>query len=573
MLVRTSALFLLSHLVAAAKWSCIPGLMTPVRIASNGNIECWSNNGVDCINDCVALVASNTEPTKPVTCGCKHLSAWNTTGYYDANGNVDTSHWCNLAKDVLGANPPNPKCTKWNCLPDLMTPVRISVDGNVECWSDNGIACVNGCPALVASNTDPKLPLVCGCKHFAIWNITGYNDASGHTDPLHWCNLAKNALGAKPPSPTCVLANDQSASNLPSVSTGAVIGIAVAGLAVVAIAATCYVRLSKKARGESSAPGTASMFVLHDAQLDSKTPNTMGSTQLTQHTTEYLDMRDLELYRIKDKEIQVNHIMGSGAFANVWCGTYQGEPVAIKQLQAKNISMSQLQSFLDEIHLMSTFDSPYIVKFIGAAWKQPKDMMCVMELMDGGDLRDYLTKHNAEDFPWADKLVHIQRIAEALVYLHSQNIIHRDLKSRNVLLDSKKGTKLTDFGVSKEDMEATMTMGVGTFRWMAPEVIKSHKYSVASDIYSFGIVVSEFATHLIPYFDQVNPENGQRLGDMPIMVKVVAGELTPSFGTGCPEWLLHLATKCLAFDPDARPTSMQLSHHIRMQLRQAYSVV
>ncbi|KAF0712704.1 hypothetical protein As57867_004701, partial [Aphanomyces stellatus] len=224
--------------------------------------------------------------------------------------------------------------------------------------------------------------------------------------------------------------------------------------------------------------------------------------------------------------------------------------------------------FVDEIHLMSTFNSPYIVQFIGAAWKQPKDMKCVMELMDGGDLRDYLAKHNPKTFPWSEKMVHIQRIAEALVYLHSLSVIHRDLKSRNVLLDSTKGTKLTDFGVSKEDMEATMTMGVGTFRWMAPEVIKSHKYSVASDIYSFGVVLSEFATHLIPYVDEVNTENGKQLGDMPIIVKVVAGELTPSFGSKCPPWLQGLAMECLNYDPLVRPTAAQLSHRIRLHLRQ-----
>ncbi|KAF0709865.1 Aste57867_5725 [Aphanomyces stellatus] len=113
---------------------------------------------------------------------------------------------------------------------------------------------------------------------------------------------------------------------------------------------------------------------------------------------------------------------------------------------------------------MATFDSPFLVQFRCAAWTLPKDLLCVMQFMDGGDLRDYLATHTTTNFQWPEKVVHIQRIAEALVYLHLLNVIHRDIKSRIVLLDSPKGTKVMDFGVSNEDIEATMTVGVGTFR-------------------------------------------------------------------------------------------------------------
>ncbi|KAF0713047.1 hypothetical protein As57867_004535, partial [Aphanomyces stellatus] len=245
------------------------------------------------------------------------------------------------------------------------------------------------------------------------------------------------------------------------ISTGAVVGITAARLAVIGLVLwLCCVRQKLQ-----HTPGMTPMLL----------PNETNERVVTNAIHWVVGhARSQVLCRIQDKDIQLDHVIGSGAFADVWTGTYEGELVAIKQLQAKKVTMHQLQSFVDEIHLMSTFNSPYIVQFIGAAWKQPKDMKCVMELMDGGDLRDYLAKHNPKTFPWSEKMVHIQRIAEALVYLHSLSVIHRDLKSRNVLLDSTKGTKLTDFGVSKEDMEATMTMGVGTFRWMAPEVIKSH---------------------------------------------------------------------------------------------------
>ncbi|KAF0708009.1 hypothetical protein As57867_006458, partial [Aphanomyces stellatus] len=144
--------------------------------------------------------------------------------------------------------------------------------------------------------------------------------------------------------------------------------------------------------------------------------------------TDKLNMRELELCRLSDTDIQLNRVLGSGAFADVWLGTFQGKPVAVKKLHQNRVNTLQLQSFVDEIQLMSTFESPFIVKLIGAAWTRPMDLQCVMEYMDSGDLRDYLISHDHQTFGWDEKVVHIQRIAEGLVYLHSLNIIHRDLK-------------------------------------------------------------------------------------------------------------------------------------------------
>ncbi|CAK4199483.1 unnamed protein product [Aphanomyces euteiches] len=228
---------------------------------------------------------------------------------------------------------------------------------------------------------------------------------------------------------------------------------------------------------------------------------------------------------------------------------------------------TQLESFVREIQLMAQFDSPYIVSLIGAAWTRPSDLKCVMELMDGGDLRDCLNATTSQTLSWRVKIDHIHSIVEALVYLHSLNIVHRDIKSRNVLLDSSKPAKLTDFGISKEDIPATMTVGVGTFRWMAPEVIQCQNYTVAADIYSFVMVLSEFDTHLIPYEDVTNSVNGEPLGDTLIMVQVVAGTLKPSFSHACPAWIRDLAMQCLSFNPSERPTAMQLSYIVRTKMK------
>ncbi|KAF0711578.1 hypothetical protein As57867_005181, partial [Aphanomyces stellatus] len=281
-----------------------------------------------------------------------------------------------------------------------------------------------------------------------------------------------------------------------------------------------------------------------------------------------LTIQDLALVKLDETDLVLQKKLGHGAFADVWLASFHGKSVAVKMLHRSNVSIKQLQSFIDEIKLMSSFDCQYIVKLVGATWARPSDLKCIMEYMNGGDLRDYLARTRPADVTWMDKYAHIHNIVEGLVYLHSLGVIHRDLKSRNILLDSTKGTKLTDFGISKEDLQETMTMGVGTFRWMAPEVIQDLHYTVSADMYSFGMVLSEFATHHVPYDDLKNPVNGQPVPDSAIMIKVASGTIKPTFNSECPKWIVDLAMQCLSVNPDERPTANQVSHVVRTKLRE-----
>ncbi|KAH9114965.1 hypothetical protein AeMF1_010984 [Aphanomyces euteiches] len=344
-------------------------------------------------------------------------------------------------------------------------------------------------------------------------------------------------------APTESLTNSSSATagsmDSGSMSLGGLVGIAV-GCAVVVGFVVFAIMRRRQTRSEKCDPASDN--------YRSTTEDVVPSEEEAG-----VDMKQLFLCRISESSLVLHRKLGSGAFADVWSGTFRSESRG---------------SFVDEITLMASFDFPYIVKLIGAAWTRPSDIKCVMELMDGGDLKQRLDHMTAEIFPWSEKYIHIQNIAEGLVYLHSLSIIHRDLKSRNVLLDSKKGTKLTDFGVSKEDLHATMTIGVGTFRWMAPEVIQEQSYSVAADIYSFGVILSELDTHRLPYEDLKHPKCGLPVGDSAILLNVARGEIKPSFTRECPTWIFDTAMQCLAHKPSDRPTALQLSTIIRAKLKE-----
>ncbi|OQR89840.1 protein kinase, partial [Achlya hypogyna] len=276
-----------------------------------------------------------------------------------------------------------------------------------------------------------------------------------------------------------------------------------------------------------------------------------------------LDIQPLLHHRLmlEDLHVTSKKPMASGAYGEVWLGVYGGKQVAIKRL--KNREPTMVQKFIDEIVLMSQMDSDYIVRFVGASWTRPIEIECIVEYMDLGDLRSYLMTTRPTVFTWDRKYDVIQSIVHGLVYLHTFKtpIIHRDLKSRNILMDSTKGTKLTDFGTSRTaEVDDTMTAGIGTYQWMAPEIVAGTSYSAAADVYSFGIVLSEMCTHKVPYSDLRHPKTGKPLQQHYILHEVCEGKLYPTFqGVDVPDWVPDMAMQCLMLNEEDRPTALQLS--------------
>ncbi|OWZ20724.1 Protein kinase, partial [Phytophthora megakarya] len=195
--------------------------------------------------------------------------------------------------------------------------------------------------------------------------------------------------------------------------------------------------------------------------LDSHGSNvTLSETSIPEcsYTAFHTDDVAINKARIPRDKVVVQEFISRGAFGKVYKGTYNGQVVAVK-------TMADVDTFLTEIKMAGAMSHPNIVQFVGVAWNYREDFCCVMEYMDGGDLRGLMDKYEEDKrttgFDSA-KIMIALHVAHALAYLHSRNVpvIHRDLKSKNILLNEALGAKLTDFGVSRERVDRAMTADV-----------------------------------------------------------------------------------------------------------------
>ncbi|CAH0519116.1 unnamed protein product [Peronospora belbahrii] len=258
--------------------------------------------------------------------------------------------------------------------------------------------------------------------------------------------------------------------------------------------------------------------------------------------------------QIPSGELNYTRKLAKGAFGEVWLALHGTDLVAVKKLIT--VEGTSVQDFVSELNLLASLSHRCILTLIGACWDDElTDIQIVMEYMDSGDLLSVLRENSPSVLTWENsKATYCVQVCEAVYYLHSLQpaLIHRDIKSRNILVDSKKGAKLSDFGESRERTVArTMTAGVGTARWVAPEIILGEDYSELADIYSLGVLLTEIDTHQIPY-------QTLELEESMIVQQVAVGKLRPKVSDTCPEVIRRLTHECLQYDPSLRPSAARV---------------
>ncbi|XP_008243692.1 PREDICTED: serine/threonine-protein kinase STY8-like [Prunus mume] len=248
-------------------------------------------------------------------------------------------------------------------------------------------------------------------------------------------------------------------------------------------------------------------------------------------------------WEIDRRLLKIGDRIASGSCGDLYRGIYLGQDVAVKILRSEHLNDALEDEFAQEVAILRKVHHRNVVCFIGACTKSPH-LCIVTEYMPGGSLYDYLHKnHNV--LKLSELLKFAIDVCKGMEYLHHKNIIHRDLKTANLLMDTNNVVKVADFGVARfQNQEGVMTAETGTYRWMAPEVINHQPYDQKADVFSFAIVLWELVTAKVPY-DTMTPLQaalGVRQGLRPDL---------PS--TGHPK-LLELMQKCWDADPSNRPS-------------------
>ena len=305
----------------------------------------------------------------------------------------------------------------------------------------------------------------------------------------------------------------------------------------------------------------------------SKSPNDNNNNEETVCNDNYVPVSTVmgieQLPNIPRENITCMSELGQGNFGTVMKGEAKDVApdqsstlVAIKYLREGSDSNAR-NDFMREAVVVNQFDHPNILKLLGVCFDQ-EPYFITFEYMELGDLNKYL-RNKAISVSQASSNLTVQQlvdmaidIAAGLEYLAEHHFVHRDLATRNCLINEQLFVKIADFGLSK-DVYSTDYYRLGErsllpIRWMPPEAILYCRFSTQSDIWSFGIVLWEiFAGGVQPYYTLSNDE----------VVEYVTNKNVLLCPSGCPTSLYKLMVDCWAVTPDSRPTASEIYTRLR----------
>uniref|UniRef100_A0AAR2IJC9 Tyrosine-protein kinase n=2 Tax=Pygocentrus nattereri TaxID=42514 RepID=A0AAR2IJC9_PYGNA len=283
---------------------------------------------------------------------------------------------------------------------------------------------------------------------------------------------------------------------------------------------------------------------------------------------------DQEPVQFEERHLIFLQQLGKGNFGSVEMCRYDplqdntGEVVAVKKLQ--HSTTEHMRDFEREIEILKSLQHENIVKYKGVCYGAGRrNLRLVMEYLPYGSLRDYLSKNR--DRIDHKKLVHYaSQICKGMEYLANKRYIHRDLATRNILVESEFRVKIGDFGLTKvlpQDKEyyKVKEPGESPIFWYAPESLTESKFSVASDVWSFGVVLYELFTHsdkiCSPPTVFMSMMGGDKQGQTIVyhLIELLKrGNRLPQ-PVGCPSEMYEIMQECWDSDPSFRPAFKELA--------------
>ncbi|MGH0134401.1 UNVERIFIED_CONTAM: hypothetical protein FKN15_066697 [Acipenser sinensis] len=270
--------------------------------------------------------------------------------------------------------------------------------------------------------------------------------------------------------------------------------------------------------------------------------------------------------------VKIEEVIGAGEFGEVYKGrlklpgkreTY----VAIKTLKA-GYSEKQRRDFLSEASIMGQFDHPNIIRLEGVVTKS-RPVMIITEFMENGALDSFLRQNDGQ-FTVIQLVGMMRGIAAGMKYLSEMNYVHRDLAARNILVNSNLVCKVSDFGLSRylqdDPSDPTYTSSLGgkiPVRWTAPEAIAYRKFTSASDVWSYGIVMWEVMSFgERPYWDMSNQD----------VINAIEQDYRLPPPMDCPAALHQLMLDCWQKDRNARPRFTDIVNTLDKMIRNPISL-
>eukprot|EP00871_Galdieria_phlegrea_P005258 jgi/Galph1/5733/GphlegSOOS_G4318.1 len=252
-------------------------------------------------------------------------------------------------------------------------------------------------------------------------------------------------------------------------------------------------------------------------------------------------------FEIDPSEIEWGPLIGQGGFGQVYKARFRGTTVAVKTISATAlVNQNAIKEFQSEVAVLCTLRHPNVILFMGACIRSPH-LFIVTEFMSRGTLFDILHRYRIP-VNWNLMKRMALDVCRGMTYLHASKLLHRDLKSSNLMLDDHFTLKVGDFGLTRlisTQTQGPMTGQCGTFQYMAPEVLANQPYSEKADVYSFGIILWEMTTKQLPYYG-IQP--------MQVAVAVLSKQMRPPIPPQCPTELAQLIQTCWHQDPNRRPS-------------------